>query len=280
MSNTYIIFKAALCILGSLFLLFSIAPIRRITKKLPKGSLRLKWNILILLILFFTTGYLFYAYYPCIKNNRNDPIEIVVPLIFFFGGIFVLLVGRLASQTAMDMQEIALLQHECNTDLLMKINNRRYFSKRIKEEVSNSLRYSLPLSLLLIDIDYFKNINDSYGHLAGDHVLKDLANHLKHVARESDIIARYGGDEIAIIAPNTNKENAFTLAERLRKIVEESSISLPCADGKDLNITISTGVSILEDQNFKTSKELILETDKSLYQAKEQGRNRVIISPR
>ncbi len=278
MSDPLLIFKISLIFLGSLFLVFSLPPIRSITKDLPKGVLRLKWNILSILILFFFGGYIVYAFDYWRNNTYGESINFVVPLIFFFGGIFVLLVGRLASQTAMNMREIALLQHESNTDSLMNINNRRYFDKKIMEEVSVSSRYSLPLSLLFLDIDYFKNINDTYGHVIGDGVLKNLAENIKDVARDSDIIARYGGEEIAIIATNTSIENAAILAERIRKIVEDYRLNLPCASREEIRITISIGVSHLDIPNITTSEELILEADKALYRAKNDGRNRVVIS--
>ena len=278
MSDITIIINTIFIISGSIFLILSLPPIRTITKELSTGKLKLKWNILSVLVVFFFIGYLYFAFDYVKNSNNSESIDHIVPLIFFLGGVFVFLVGSLASQTAINMKEIATLQHECNTDSLMQINNRRYFDKKIEDEVNISSRYSLPLSLLMLDIDFFKNINDTYGHVVGDSVLREIAEIIKCVARDSDIIARYGGEEIAIIATNTNYENATVLAERLRKIIEQSTFKQCCANEEDFRISISIGISYLHPQKNTSSKELVVEADKALYKAKDSGRNRVVLA--
>lgn len=278
MLNYSYLFKIALISFGSIFLVLSLFPIRNVANQFPKGQLKLKWNLLSVLVLIFIAGYILYAYDFRLNYTNSDSIDLIVPIIFSFGGIFVFLVGGLASQTAKNLQTIELLEYESTTDSLMAINNRRYFDKRIIEEISVSLRYGRPLSLLLIDVDNFKNVNDTYGHIAGDDVLKALAVTMKETARESDILARYGGEEIVMIAPDTSKDHAAILAERIRALIEKSSFPIPFHPQKNLKITISIGVSVLDSENAIHPEEFIEEADKALYKAKQEGRNRVIIT--
>lgn len=278
MHEVVVLSKVVLVLFGAILLFFSLFPIRNVASQLKNGSLKMKWDILSSLIVFFIFSYVFYAYDYWITNDINDANSFIVPIILFFGGVLVLLVGNLAAQTTKDIRKIAILQHESITDSLMGIKNRRYFDKRLEEEVKTSLRYKLPLSLSLIDIDNFKCVNDTYGHLVGDDVLKELAKDIKNIARESDIIARYGGEEIVIITPNTDKENASVLLERLRSVVEKSDIAILCASQEVVKITISVGIASLNGGRIKTAEELVLAADKALYKAKEDGKNRVIVA--
>ena len=106
------------------------------------------------------------------------------------------------------------------TDDLMQVNNRRYLMSRLEEELQRIRRYHYPLSVIIIDIDHFKHINDEYGHPMGDFVLKELANLLKNNTRSVDIICRYGGDEVVIVLPHAAYQQAYTVAERLRTIIK------------------------------------------------------------
>jgi len=117
-----------------------------------------------------------------------------------------------------------ILEEETITDPLMKIYNRRYMDKRLIEEISRAQRYELPLSVFLIDIDHFKQINDNYGHQVGDDVLKGLGKLIPETLRENDIVARYGGEEIFVILPNTSDSDAIIVAERLRHTVESTAL--------------------------------------------------------
>lgn len=144
-------------------------------------------------------------------------LSIVISVMLLLEGIFAYVVGQLALQTTNDVKDIAILQHESITDALTGLKNRRYFDQRICEEVALSKRYKLPLTLILLDVDYFKKINDTYGHTVGDEVLTNLSKLVLEVVRDSDIVARYGGEEIAIITPNTSKAEAELLAQDLRE---------------------------------------------------------------
>lgn len=159
-----------------------------------------------------------------------------------------------------------LLEDQSSTDALTGLHNRRAFVARIEEEAERALRHDLPLSLLLLDVDSFKSYNDTFGHPAGDQVLKKLAQLLQHHQRRTDFVARYGGEEFAIILVNTDEAGALVLAERFRRAIEH-------ADWFDRPITASFGVATGVGGEVPDT-DLIKDADRALYQAKEQGRNR------
>jgi diguanylate cyclase (GGDEF)-like protein len=263
---------AGACLLG-----VSLFTIRRLVSQLPAGgSLRRKWNILSVLILFFISGYI--SYIVMYWDRSGKDLNLIVPMVFFFGGIFVLLVGTLSLQTAMDIKQISALKYETITDPLMGIHNRRYLDLRLAEEIERAQRYNFQLSMLLLDIDHFKNVNDTYGHYIGDLVLKSLGHLLLKNVRKTDIVARYGGEEIAVIAPHTSVSTAVDLAERLRQVVE-TSVMVPADEQEDrpaVTISVSIGIAGL-DQQIVDRQSLTEKTDEALYRAKQQGRNRVVV---
>jgi two-component system, cell cycle response regulator len=129
------------------------------------------------------------------------------------------------------------------------------------------------MALLMIDLDHFKHINDTYGHLAGDHVLKMVGRSLQRSLRREDILARYGGEEFAVILPETRNERAIQVGERLRRSVAKRAYSF---DGFPIPVTVSLGVSDLRAEDDEFGRSLIERSDQSLLKAKEQGRNRVV----
>lgn len=224
-------------------------------------------------------GYFVYA----IENwhQHINVYDMIVPAVFFFGAIFVLLVCQTSLQTALDIGRISILEHESITDPLIGIYNRRYFDRRLNEEIAISKRHDLPLSMLMLDIDHFKRINDNYGHQVGDLVLKQLGQEILKIVRETDIVARYGGEELAIILPHTPVNSAVDLAQRLRNAVAQFVIE-PADESKDLEnftVTVSIGVSGL-DERVSEGYTLIESADEALYKAKQMGRNQVIVSSR
>lgn len=156
---------------------------------------------------------------------------------------------------------------QANTDGLTELNNHRAFQETLANELQRALRYKAPLSVLLLDVDKFKQYNDTYGHPAGDQVLKQVAAILSAGARNTDFVARYGGEEFVLILPNTESTGALELAERLRKDVETRK-------GFERDVTISFGVATLSKEAM-SAPELITQADKALYASKHAGRNRV-----
>lgn len=159
-------------------------------------------------------------------------------------------------------------------DGLTNIYNRRYLEQRLMEEVAYSKRYTKPLSVVLLDIDFFKNLNDTYGHQAGDHVLKTVSELLSDALREYDVVARYGGEEFAIVLPTTPKQKSATIAERLRVGVSEYDFRFK--DHK-IRCSISLGVASFPEDG-KDPESLIAAADAALYRAKESGRNQVALA--
>lgn len=167
------------------------------------------------------------------------------------------------------------LQRMATTDQLTEIFNRRYFMDRLRTEILISLRSKRPLVVALIDIDHFKSVNDTYGHKAGDQVLKGLVKVMGSVIRRSDLLARFGGEEFIVLAPETNLMGGLTLSEKIRAAVEKHDFEI---DGGFIRVTVSIGVSELHDfesSQEKTEDQLLLNADHYLYQAKHKGRNRV-----
>lgn len=164
-------------------------------------------------------------------------------------------------------------------DPLTGIHNRRYFDQRLSEEVSHGLRQNQPLSCLFLDIDHFKSFNDTHGHHIGDLVLQEVACLIKSQMRLSDVMARFGGEEFAILLPHTDKQVTIEIAERIRHNVANHRIVIDSSDAH-LQITLSIGCSTLNIEHplqtsNKLGQQLVCTADTALYEAKQQGRNRV-----
>ena len=148
--------------------------------------------------------------------------------------------------------------------------NRSYFLQRISDEFSFSSRQNLPLSVLMFDIDYFKAINDTHGHLAGDKVLQDISTLVMNAVRQDDVFCRYGGEEFVILMRNTDCQSAVNLAERLRKLIESTPVIY---DDASIKVTVSMGLATLQNKNYRDYVALIAESDRFLYKSKGSGRN-------
>lgn len=164
------------------------------------------------------------------------------------------------------------------TDQLTQLYNRRYLQEVLKREFSRAKRYRSKLSCIICDIDHFKVVNDKYGHLQGDAVLRELAALIKNTTREVDIPFRFGGEEFLVLLPETDRRGAETVAGRLRRATETMPVfkvgGVELAE--DIKITVSVGLSSFPDPRMKTEVDLVAIADESLYLAKRQGRNRVI----
>ncbi len=184
------------------------------------------------------------------------------------------LLSALAGQAAASMEN-ARLYELATVDGLTKLYIRRHFEQRFGEETRRALRYGSPLSLMMIDIDFFKKFNDTYGHATGDEVLKLVAAVIRKSVREDlDIPARYGGEEMMVLMPETGQEGAMLLAERIRQAIEATD--LPGPNGEVLHVAVSIGVATIPDH--ASSDEALMEfADQALYRSKREGRNRVTL---
>lgn len=165
------------------------------------------------------------------------------------------------------------LEKSNQTDGLTQVANRRYWEERCIIEFDTAQRHDRPLSLMLFDLDKFKNINDTFGHRGGDQVLVELAAKIKDLLRSADLIGRYGGEEFGIICPNTGGKGAAELSERIRKEVQMHKIMF---EGQAIFVTLSIGVIEISDQ-YKSYEEMLSRADMALYQSKREGRNRVTL---
>jgi diguanylate cyclase (GGDEF)-like protein len=164
------------------------------------------------------------------------------------------------------------------TDALTGWHNRRYFENRLLEELARARREQKPLACLMLDVDYFKRVNDGFGHLAGDRLLRELTHRVEGQVRASDVTARYGGEELVLLLPATRLPDALALAQRIRAVVRASPVQV--ADGQAVTVTISIGVatrvpSIAENDLAALADELVHAADVALYRAKAEGRDRV-----
>jgi diguanylate cyclase (GGDEF)-like protein len=175
---------------------------------------------------------------------------------------------RRAEQHASDLEKLAAV------DFLTNLYNRRHFEKLARAELARCQRYMRPLSLLMVDIDHFKTINDRLGHAAGDRVLQNVAAICRAEKRDSDVVARVGGEEFAVLLPETVEAAAVQLAERLRQQVRNHPLTI--ADEK-VNVTVSVGVAGAA-AGTSGIEALIRRADEALYEAKRSGRDRVVVS--
>jgi diguanylate cyclase (GGDEF)-like protein len=264
-----------LVLLGAALLIASLFSVRRLTRELPRGAGRNQWRMLGFMIFVISLGYFAYVYGDGDKSSSLHAL--LVPMVFFLGACVVLIVCSMSIHTVHDVRRIAVLQRESVTDPLMNIFNRRHLDSQIKREITRAHRHGLPLSVLLMDIDYFKSVNDKWGHAVGDDALVALGRLCLDTVRINDIVARYGGEEIAVIAPDTDADATQALAERLRQTIAAAVLIPPDerTEGQGLRLTVSIGAAMLAPEP-DSARDLLKRVDVALYRAKEEGRNRVV----
>lgn len=169
-------------------------------------------------------------------------------------------------------EELSTTKEEANIDFLTKLPNRRSFTRALEDFFESYKMYKVPFSLVMLDIDNFKQINDTYGHDFGDKVLVEIGKILKTFLRAKDIPGRLGGEEFGIILPSVRLEQAFRIAERLRKAIEVRDLEVE--NGKYVNFTASMGIAEIED-SMESVEELYKKADEALYKAKKNGKNQV-----
>ncbi len=210
--------------------------------------------------------YILISYYA--MKFGNLWLEVIYPLIF---SIFAFTCAYIIKYL-IKSRDFELQYKLATTDGLTELYNHRYFQEQIRMQVEQSKRYNTSFSLIIIDIDFFKKFNDTFGHQSGDAVLRGVAQTLKRNVRATDIVCRYGGEEMSIILPNTPKGEAFSTAQKICSRVAEKNFKL--SNGKETNVTISLGVSTYPADG-ESAVEIIEAADKRLYNAKNNGRNQV-----
>jgi diguanylate cyclase (GGDEF)-like protein len=177
--------------------------------------------------------------------------------------------ARAMERTKADNARLEALAH---TDPLTRVLNRRALMDRLTSELDRAARYETIVSLLMVDLDYFKQLNDTFGHLAGDEALRWVAQLLQSAVRSVDLVARYGGEEFAVVLPETTTEGAFAFAERIRERIELGRIR---GNGSHIHLTVSIGVATFPSPGVRSVDDMIALADEALYRAKAAGRNAV-----
>lgn len=220
------------------------------------------------------------------KRKRNILLIGAIISIALTGALAVLLQFEREQQKLLDkvskrdeqLQEtLKELEHLVTTDTLTGLPNRRSFFARAQTEFTRSNRYDRPLSLVMIDVDHFKDVNDKYGHLAGDEALRHISEIMKSCIREADMVARYGGEEFVLILPETDPEGAHFIAERVRSEIEASGLQIDSTT--ELKLTVSLGIACMSRENrLQDIDRLLQEADDAMYRAKAGGRNCVYVT--
>lgn len=273
------IFSCVLIFIGMLALLCALWPVARIRKILPEPALIRAWFVLSGFILLFICGYFSYLLISCATHESLG--EMIVPVVFFFGGIFVFIVCRLFDTTATKLVDFKRLEYESIHDPLTGTFNRRHMQYSLQSQAALARRNNTSLALLLIDLDHFKAVNDQYGHLCGDNILRQVADTIVALAkRDIDMVFRYGGEEFMVMLPQTPLDGAVAMAERIRAKVADSTFEMECQDDFiQVRCSVSVGVSVgvgVYDHSREDIMQCLARVDTKLYKAKENGRNQVV----
>jgi diguanylate cyclase (GGDEF)-like protein len=182
---------------------------------------------------------------------------------------------RYENPKIVEMDEFEETERSARTDALTGLSNRRVFNETLDAEIRRSRRYRWPVTVLMLDLDHFKDVNDSYGHMLGDLVLERVGGIVRHAVRDADAACRFGGEELAVVLPETAREGGYAVAERIRHRVEQAFRGRPI-EGHDISMTISAGLATFPDDGLHAD-ELLARADEALYGAKHGGRNRVCV---
>ncbi len=182
---------------------------------------------------------------------------------------------RYENPKIVEMEEFEETERSARTDALTGLANRRVFDETLDAEIRRSRRYRWPVTVLMLDLDRFKDVNDAHGHMVGDLVLERVGGIVRHAVRDADAACRFGGDEFGVVLPETAREGGYAVAERIRRRVEQAFKDRP-VDGRDIPTTISAGLSSFPEDGLHAD-ELAARADEALYAAKHEGRNRVCV---
>jgi diguanylate cyclase (GGDEF)-like protein len=205
----------------------------------------------------------------CISLNSDQPNAFDAQDLQFLS-----VIGYQMAATLKHFQRFSSIKNIAIYDTLTGLFNRRYFDERLGSETQKSFYSGTPISLVMVDIDHFKKVNDTFGHTEGDQVLCKISSLLKNSIRKKDTVARYGGEEFILILPEAGLEAAFVISERIRRVVENTSFEIGQAQ---VHLTISMGISNFPNHRAKSKDELVKMADQALYDAKRGGRNKVCI---
>jgi diguanylate cyclase (GGDEF)-like protein len=233
---------------------------------IPASLITVSAFYLISLIVFFFS---LSIYHPYLLSMQEYYMRYNLAIAYLIGGVGFFIINRYQFNLFMNqlkMEEMATI------DVLTQVSNRRYFLNIMEREFQQSKRYKKQISLMIMDLDYFKKINDTYGHTIGDYVLMEFAKICSREIRKTDLMGRLGGEEFAVMLPNTDVENARILAERIRKAVDHAIFEYQAVR---IHLTVSIGLASFPLVDANDPHELIIKADEFLYQAKEKGRNRV-----
>jgi diguanylate cyclase (GGDEF)-like protein len=182
---------------------------------------------------------------------------------------------RYENPKIVEMDEFEETERSARTDALTGLSNRRVFHETLDAEIRRSRRYRWPVTVLMLDLDHFKDVNDSFGHMLGDLVLERVGGIVRHAVRDADAACRFGGEELAVVLPETAREGGYAVAERIRRRVEKAFQGRP-VDGHDISMTVSAGLAAFPEDGLHAD-ELLARADEALYGAKHAGRNRVCV---
>ena len=205
----------------------------------------------------------------CLSLNSDEPNAFDAQDLQFLS-----VIGYQMAASLKHFQRFSSVKNMATYDTLTGLYNRRYFEERLGVEAEKSFYSGVPLSLVMVDLDHFKKVNDTFGHTEGDEILCKISSLLKNSVRRKDTVARYGGEEFMLILPEAGLEQSFVIAERIRQSVEKTLFEVGRAQ---VNLTLSMGISNFPSHRVKSKEELIKMADQALYDAKRGGRNRVCI---
>lgn len=236
-----------------------------ITSGLTMGKITTLLILLLITCVYVLMGYPIYSTSTLSLQNFGRMMTIFSPY---------LLIAYLTTMLSADLQYARkMFKHLSETDEMTGLDNIRAFNNVLGREVRKSLRYKQPFSILMLDADALKTINDKYGHEAGDRLIKAMADTIQTCLRESDTLARYGGDEFVALLPQTDQQNALEAGERIRRAVENTAFDM---NGQQIKSTVSIGITTFPDQADNIN-ELLRKADLSLYKSKNDGRNRITV---
>jgi len=260
---------AAFCLL-----LAALWPMRQLVRQLPTGSMLSGWRVLGGLVLCLAAGLA--AYLAWFWGRHAQPRDLLVPTLFAGFAVFVWQVVRLSLAKVSNLRHLSVLDRAQVTDALTGLRSRHYLDRLMQQEMLRAERRGLAVSVMLLDIDHFSSVNQNFGHAVGDQVLTEIGRILSSSVRESDLLVRYGGEEIAILATHTPPGAAVAVAERLRRDIELGARkALREAQGARQAITVSIGVAGRE-AGQPPPGDLFALAEGALREAKAQGRNRVV----